>query len=129
MKAEACINANRGQDALNIINQIRARAHAIYLTQLAPGVTDVNGLTDYLLLERAREFAFEGKRWYDLLRNAKRNNYARLDILLSAAITSAPPASQQAVLNKLKDVNSHYFPIYYNEIKVDPNLVQNPFYQ
>ncbi len=129
MKAEACINANRGQDALDIINQIRTRARAIYLTKLGPGVTDINGMTDYLLAERAREFAFEGKRWYDLLRNAKRNNYARIDILLSAAITSAPPASQQAVLNKLKDVNSHYFPIYYNEIKVDPNLVQNPFYQ
>ncbi|MVN22709.1 RagB/SusD family nutrient uptake outer membrane protein [Mucilaginibacter arboris] len=129
MKAEACINVNRGQDALTLINQIRTRAHAIYLTAQNPNVTDVNGMTDYLLAERGREFAFEGKRWYDLLRNAKRNNYARIDILLSAAISSAPPTSQQAILNKLKDVNSHYFPIYYNEIRVDPNLVQNPFYQ
>jgi hypothetical protein len=129
MKAEACIYSNRGQDALDIINVIRTRAHAISLTAQGPGVTDVNGLTDYLVAERGREFAFEGKRWYDLLRNAKRNNYARIDILLSAALTSAPPASQQAVLNKLKDVNSHYFPIYFNELKTDPNLVQNPFYQ
>lgn len=129
MKAEACINVSRGQDALAIINQIRTRAHAISLTSQSPGITDTNGLTDYLLAERAREFAFEGKRWYDLLRNAKRNNYTRIDILYSAAIISAPPASQQAVLTKLKDVNSHYLPIYFNEIKVDPNLVQNPFYQ
>lgn len=129
MKAEACINANRGQEALDIINQIRARARAISLTSQGPSVTDVNGMTDYLVAERAREFAFEGKRWYDLLRNAKRNNYARIDLLFSSAIVSAPPASQQAVLNKLKDVRSHYFPIYFNEIKADPNLVQNPFYQ
>ncbi|MGI4020991.1 MAG: RagB/SusD family nutrient uptake outer membrane protein [Janthinobacterium lividum] len=129
MKAEACANSNRGQETLDLINQVRTRAKAIAATAQSPSVNDVNSLTDYVVAERAREFAFEGKRWYDLLRNAKRNNYARLDLILAAVTISAPPASQQTILNKFRDVNSHYFPIYYNELRTDPNLVQNPFYQ
>jgi hypothetical protein len=129
MKAEACANSGRGQDALDIITTIRTRANALPATLMSPGADDVNGLTDYILAERAREFAFEGKRWYDLLRNAKRNNYARLDILITAAVNILPAPVQQSGLNKLKDPNSHYFPINLYEIQNDPNLVQNPFYK
>jgi hypothetical protein len=129
MKAEACANSNRGLETLSIINQIRTRARALPATEQNPGFEDVNGLTDYILAERAREFAFEGKRWYDLLRNAKRNNYARLDILTTAALRVVSAAVQQSALNKLKDPNSHYLPIFQFEIQADPNLIQNPFYK
>jgi hypothetical protein len=129
MKAEACIYSNRGQDALDLINQIRTRAHALASSAQSPANTDVGGLTNYLLAERGREFAFEGKRWYDLLRNAKRNNYARLDLLVNATITSVPAMYQQSALSKLRDPNALYFPIPQGEIQNDPNLVQNPFYK
>lgn len=129
MKAEACANSNRGADALTLINTIRTRANALPGSAQNPNATDVNGLTDYILAERGREFAFEGKRWYDLLRNAKRNNYARLDILLTAISSSVPPDLQQSAINKFKDPNNHYFPIYSYELTTDPNLVQNPFYK
>ncbi|RYE36713.1 MAG: RagB/SusD family nutrient uptake outer membrane protein [Sphingobacteriaceae bacterium] len=129
MKAEACINTNRGQEALDIINQIRSRAKAISVTSQSPSVNDARSLTDYLLAERAREFAYEGKRWYDILRNAKRNNYERLDLILSAAINSVPPALQQTILTKFRDVNNHYLPIFQDELRTDPNLEQNPYYK
>jgi hypothetical protein len=89
----------------------------------------VDGLTDYILEERARELAFEGKRWFDVLRNAKRNNYARLDILISIAVKSAPPDRQQSIINKLLDSNSHYLPILLSELQISQNLEQNPFYK
>lgn len=129
MKAEACANSGRGQDALDIIAQIRTRARALNTSAETPDPMDVAGLTNYVLAERARELAYEGKRWYDLLRNAKRNNYARLDILNAAAVISVPSSVQQSALNKLKDPNSHYFPIYQYELQTDPNLIQNPFYR
>lgn len=129
MKAEACINSGRGQDALDLINVIRTRAHALPSSAESPDPGDVNGMTNYLLNERGREFAFEGKRWYDLLRNAKRNNFARLDILIDAAIKSVPGQYQQSAVSKLRDPNSVYFPIYQNEIQNDPLLIQNPFYK
>jgi hypothetical protein len=81
------------------------------------------------LEERAREFAFEGKRWYDVLRNAKRNNYKRLDILLNMVASTVPGNLQQSAIAKTKDPNSHYFPIYQYELQTDKNLVQNPFYK
>lgn len=129
MKAEACANSNRGQDALDLINVIRTRAQALPTSAQNPGNTDVQGITSYILAERAREFAFEGKRWYDLLRVAKRNNFARLDVLITAAIESVPALYSQSALNKLKDPNSLYFPVPFGDIQNDPNLVQNPFYK
>ncbi|UEG54996.1 RagB/SusD family nutrient uptake outer membrane protein [Mucilaginibacter daejeonensis] len=129
LKAEACAQIGRGQDALTIINTLRTRAHAITVSAESPSPEDVAGVTNYVLRERARELAYEGKRWYDLLRNAKRNNYARLDLLTAAAIRSVPGTVQQSALNKLKDKNSHYFPIFQYEIQTDPNLIQNPFYK
>jgi hypothetical protein len=88
-------------------------------------------MTDFILQERAREFAFEGKRWFDILRNAKRNNYERIDLLLNMVSKTVPPNRQLSAINKYKDPehNSHYLPIFLYELQSNPNLVQNPFYQ
>jgi hypothetical protein len=128
MKAEAEANLGQGGDALAIINTIRSRANALPSTLQTPDSADVNAVSDYILAERAREFAFEGKRWFDLLRFAKRNNYARLDILLDLVTRSVPSDRQQSAIAKFRDHNSHYLPIYAGEIQNDPNLIQNPFY-
>lgn len=129
MKAEALNELEQGQEALDIIANLRLNRNAIDLT-----AEDLSGgskiqITDYLLDERAREFAYEGKRWFDLLRNAKRNNYERLDILLEAGIAGALPEQQQSVLAKLRDPNSHYLPINTFELFTNKALVQNPFYK
>ena len=129
MKAEALNQLHDGPGALKIVYNIRQRAHALPATDPAPDPNSVEQVTDFILAERAREFAFEGKRWYDLLRNAKRNNYERMDILLDMVRNAAPPERQQSALNKYKDHNSHYFPIYFYELNTDKNLEQNPFYQ
>jgi hypothetical protein len=84
---------------------------------------------DYILEERARELAFEGKRWYDVLRHAKRNNYKRLDILLDMVARSVPSDRQQSAIAKFKDFNSHYLPIFQYELQTNKQLVQNPFYK
>jgi hypothetical protein len=128
-KAEALNQVGRGQEALDLVYKIRTRANALPTTDLNPPSTDKNGITDFILAERAREFAYEGKRWYDVLRNAKRNNFERYQILTDMIIASVPSNIQQSALNKYKDKNSLYFPIYANELQSDPNLVQNPFYK
>lgn len=128
MKAEALIHSGGGADALALISEIRVRGNALIATERGPDPEDIAGLTDYLLEERAREFAFEGKRWFDVLRNSRRNNYERLDILIAMGTKSAPPERQQTIINKLLDHNSHYLPIYFNELQMNKALVQNPFY-
>ena len=129
MKAEAQNQLGNGQEALDIINLVRARARALIATAQNPAVSDKAGIAEYILKERSREFAFEGKRWFDLLRNAKRNNYQRLDLLLDVVAITVPPNRQQSAIAKFKDKNCHYLPIYSYELTTNKALVQNPFYK
>jgi hypothetical protein len=129
MKAEALAELGKGAEALVIIDDIRLQRKAIKLTEQTVDPLNKFDVIDYVLAERAREFAFEGKRWFDVLRNAKKNNYERLDILLDMALTNAPPDKQQSILAKLRDPNSHYLPINDFEIYSNKALVQNPFYK
>lgn len=129
MKAEAQNQLGNGQEAIDIINIIRARARALVATAQNPAANDKIAIADYILKERSREFAFEGKRWYDLLRNAKRNNYQRLDLLLDMVASTVPPNRQQQAIAKFKDKNCHYLPIYFYELTTNKALVQNPFYK
>jgi hypothetical protein len=130
MKAEALNQiGGRGLEALALVYKVRYRANALAATDLNPDPSDQSGITDFILAERAREFAFEGKRWYDVLRNAKRNKYARLDILTGMVAQAVPATLQQTAIGKYKDSNSHYFPIYTYELQNDPYLIQNPYYK
>lgn len=129
MKAEALALTGRGGEALDLVNVIRTRARALPQTAQSPDPSNADAVCDYILAERGREFAFEGKRWYDLLRHAKRANYKRLDILLEMVSHTVPGNRQQSAIAKYKDPNSHYFPIYQYELQTDKNLVQNPFYK
>ena len=132
MKAEALALLNRGTEALAIVKQIRQRAWAIPQTEKSPEPTNIDGVggvLEYILDERAREFAFEGKRWFDVLRHAKRSNYKRLDLLIDLTARSVPSERQQSAIAKIKDPNSHYLPIYLYELQTNTLLVQNPFYK
>ncbi|MDI3319282.1 RagB/SusD family nutrient uptake outer membrane protein [Pinibacter soli] len=129
MKAEALALTGKGPEALDLVNTIRQRAKALTQTARVVDPTDAEAVCDYILEERAREFAYEGKRWYDVLRHAKRNNYKRQDILTEMVSRTVSGSLQQSAIAKFKDANSHYFPIYTYELQTDKNLVQNPFYK
>ncbi|OCX51700.1 hypothetical protein BEL04_16930 [Mucilaginibacter sp. PPCGB 2223] len=134
MKAEACAwIGGRGTEALQIVLQIKARANSIYVQGLSldypTDPTDALAVTNYILDEKNREFIYEGKRWYDLLRNAKRNFPNNISILTNALALVLQPAFQQTTLAKFRDVNALYMPIPNSDILLDPNLVQNPFYK
>ncbi|MGB8193669.1 MAG: RagB/SusD family nutrient uptake outer membrane protein [Chitinophagaceae bacterium] len=127
LKAEALNEQNKPLEASRIVKDIRTRASAIELRPMDS--TSKTPMASFILEERQRELAFEGKRWYDVLRNAKRNNYERRQLLLSMAAISLPPERRQAAFNKLQDNNSHYFPIYFYELQTNKLLEQNPFYK
>ena len=119
------------QASLDIVKQIRLRACAPESTNMIPDETMLNAdvLEKYILTERAREFSHEGKRWFDVLRNAKRNNYAGISYLVELAAYAATPEKASSLESKWKGSKfSHYLPIYENELKVNKALVQNPFY-
>lgn len=119
--------------ALSSINQVRNARNAIDQADYK-FTSDIDGkvLEKFILEERTREFAFEGKRWYDVLRNAKRDDYAGTNIqyLVNMAINSASPEKQASLIAKYKDPkhNSHYWPIYVDELETNKELKQNEFY-
>jgi hypothetical protein len=128
MKAEAINQLNDPQTAANLVNAIRTRAHAFDFNG-TPDPSNQAAMEAFILQERQREFAFEGKRWFDVLRNAKRNNYRNIQYLMDMAAISVPQDRQQAAFAKLKDPNSHYMPINLTEMQTNKLLVQNPFYK
>ncbi len=107
MYAEALNEQAAGNaDAFTAINRIRKRA----------GLPDLAGLTqaqfrDAVLLERRLELAFEGHRWYDLVRTGK----------LVEAMKAQNPAIVVPATHNL-------FPIPQTERDVNPKLDQNPGY-
>ncbi len=129
IKAEACAQVNRGQEALDIVEVIRTRAQALETTHRELAASQTEEITEYILEERARELAFEGKRWYDVLRNAKRDNYRNLHLLINMVSVAVPPERQQSAMVKYQDKDSHYLPVNESELLIDKSLKQNPFYE
>jgi hypothetical protein len=128
MKAEAINQLDKPLEASQLVKMIRERANAFDFNGTMDS-TSKSGMEEFILQERQREFAFEGKRWYDVLRNAKRNNYQNIRYMLEMVANSVPVDRQQAAFNKVKDYNSHYMPIYLYELQTNKLLVQNPFYK
>ncbi|MFA9388533.1 MAG: RagB/SusD family nutrient uptake outer membrane protein [Prolixibacteraceae bacterium] len=135
MKAEAIAaqldtdDPVRGAEALALIKKIRNRANASTLTDEGDPTSKETLLT-YILNERAREFAFEGKRWFDMLRYAKRDDYKRLQTMKNMYQLCAPSNKLLSIQSKLNDHNSHYLPIPQSDIDASNNqLIQNPFYE
>jgi hypothetical protein len=126
MKAEALSQLGRYNEALEIINDdIRYRAGM-------PSISIPNTTTsfeDAILDERARELAFEGKRWFDLLRMGRRNNFARSDKLVEMIIQNVPSTQKRILGSKLTNPQGWYMPIHKDELERNVNLVQNPYYR
>jgi hypothetical protein len=132
IKAEAMIERNTGTDladAFKLIDIVNKRANDAVggtrsSTLKASDYTDSQAAMEQLVLEeRQREFLFEGKRWFDLVRFARRDGNTRRLVDLA---TRKLLENVNATKIKLADPNIIYFPYYRNELKVNPLLKQNP---
>lgn len=133
IKAEALIQ--RGPDdypaAFNMINIVNKRANDVTSVsrsdtlKMNDYIASKASMEDLLLEERHREFMFEGKRWFDLVRVSQRDgNTNRLVSLASRKYIE----NVNAIKIKLADPNIIYFPYAKSELKANPLLIQNPAY-
>lgn len=128
MQAEAYVLSPERKNldkAFELLNSIHLRAAPIPLdTSL-----DEQSLLTALLLERQKEFAFEGKRWYDLLRFARRNNFENQELILNVVDLKAGADDFEQIFSSYSDPESYFLPLNQNEVDLNDNLEQNPFYQ
>ncbi len=129
LKAEALIrNGSIGyDDAIDIINKIRLRSGLMALDLTGEGSDELT-LLKLVLNERDIELAAEGKRWYDLLRFAKANNYKYKDEFIQIMLDNNQTANKTWLRSVLKNTDAWFLPVLQSELESNPLLVQNPYY-
>jgi hypothetical protein len=94
--------------AFEMLNRVRAsRELLVYLEGEIP--MDLISLEDMLFKEKARETAFEGKRWYDLL--LMEEVFGRTGMIAHSVARKYPAEQQAAVIERLSDPENWYLPI------------------
>jgi len=123
MKAEAETELGNFSVANSLVRETLDRAGLSF-----EEVATKDELRKAVLDERAREFIIEGKRWFDLLRAAKRNHFENKQIIIDMILAGADIKQQAVLRTKVYDTLSYYLPIPEHEMIYNQNLVQNPFY-
>jgi hypothetical protein len=140
MKAEALTQQGgvpNLKQALQLVNTTYVRANASSSTSSTVNSTPtdtlvfekyntVSAMEKLVLLERQRELMFEGKRWFDLVRNSERKKSS--DDLRDYVLHKYT-SNISTITTKLSVMNALYLPIYENELKINTLLKQNPYYQ
>ncbi len=124
MKAEALAQLSRFEEALGIVNDIRIKRRVA--TVSAPHTTEA--FEDLILQERALELAYEGKRWFDLMRMGRRNDYARKADLIEIIVENVESTRKPVMQARLTNPAGWYLPIYFIELERNTFLEQNPYY-
>ena len=89
---------------------IRGRAYLVPYTRkdIPSGVDVTNYVEDLIVKERAMELAFEGKRWFDLMRVARRRGTGYLADKVAAKYSDSNLANK--IKEQLKDEKNWYIP-------------------
>ena len=132
MKAEALVELGGDSnlsDAFDLVTKTWNRANPNSTTPLV--FTSYNSqalMRDLVFDERQREFLFEGKRYFDLLRRINREG--NIDAIVTKYLLRKYSGLDQATIkSNLSDINALYMPINDQELKVNYLLIQNPFYK
>ena len=85
-----------------------------YMTKLS--------MTNLVCAERERELIFEGKRWFDLVRRSRRDGNTEY---MREKVKQKSASNASIIESLLQKMDRIYWPYNLDEIKVNPNLVQN----
>ena len=133
IKAEALIMKDNPdfQVAFSLINSINKRARNYTETVKSDSLafstysSSREEMEKLLFMERKREFMFEGKRWFDLVRKSLRDNSTRY---LANEATQKQKENAVAIKIQLADINAIFWPYNRDELKRNNKLKQNSAY-
>lgn len=124
MKAESLAEIGDFEEANYLVRQVAERAGITHTATYS-----LQNFRNAVLTERGKEFSCEGKRWFEVLRYAKRNHFENKQLVIDILLGKATNANELAIMrSKVIDTMSYYLPIHNDEMQVNRNLVQNPFY-
>lgn len=136
MKAEACVmaagpNAENYEAAREALNVVRQRAQVDELSESEAAALSEEEFLKLIMTERKKEFMGEGKRWYDMVRMAKKENFTKYkDWIVTLLLEKVSVLERPLYEMRLAKDWSFYFPIHKDEIDQGKGvLVQNPVYQ
>jgi len=137
MKAEALVERGTSADladALALVNLIYLRSSPEASSLLDSDYPTRETMRELVLEERQREFLFEGKRWFDLVRLARKEDKSSPEgknnhpIMLNF-VTRKYQFNADVVRSKLRFTDALYLPIAEKELISNTALVQNPYYE
>ncbi|RPD45047.1 RagB/SusD family nutrient uptake outer membrane protein [Hymenobacter sediminis] len=109
-------------DALAKLNLVRERAGLTALTSTSPEAASKQTLRNEIDKQRRLELAFEGERWFDLVRYARHNQVEAGAHTITALDIIAQKRQGQ------RDANYLLFPLPLGELNTNPSVAQNPGY-
>jgi len=127
MKAEALVQLSSESDmkaALSLVNSTYLRSNAGQDSLLIVNYSTKAEMEKLVLRERQRELLFEGKRWFDLVRMARRENSTST---LNDFVNHKSPGNGISLGAPVMD--AMYMPISRSELEANPNLKQNTYYE
>jgi hypothetical protein len=126
MKAEALVQLagdNNVKQAFELLNTTYLRSNSEQ-DSLKMSNYSVSEYEKLVLRERQRELLFEGKRWFDLVRMARRHNStSEMNDYVDHKSIGASSSLGAPVLDAM------YMPVSRGELEANSKLVQNPYYQ
>ncbi|MDB5270802.1 MAG: glycan metabolism protein [Hymenobacter sp.] len=108
-------------DVLAKLNLVRQRAGLSALTTASPQAASKQALRNEIDRQRRLELAFEGERWWDLVRYAR---HTAADAAATHTVTALDIIAQRRT--GVRDANYLLFPIPQAEINTNPQAKQNP---
>ena len=125
------VKNNLLNEAFELVSAVYDRAICKDVNTLAPSLVigDYKNVDDFETLvfdERRRELLFEGKRWFDLVRQAMRNGDSKK---VFTAVSGKYEGNTKSIEIKLSNPNGLFLPINKDEVKINDKLIQNPAYQ
>lgn len=118
------IENKKGNDPSVFINQVRQRAYGANYNASVHAHTNQGFAANELaiLAERDKEFVWENKRWFDVLRM---QDAAGQPLVFSAAVTYGKGTP---ILNRATEAHKVLWPVDVNTLNNDPKLVQTTGY-
>lgn len=110
------------QQALTILDAVSKRSSCSSTYKSFSRPETKLDLANLVLEERQRELMFEGKRWFDLVRRSLRDGNTGYLMQMTGRKATASSGAQ----SKLSRIEAIFWPYNIDELKVNPNLVQNP---